>query len=444
MRHTPSTAVLEPALPTPRPSDASVSVPSLRVLHIITRLNVGGPARHTLVLGEGLRAYGFRPLVVHGSKEPSEGSLEDLLTPGGVEAIKILALGRRIHVWSDLAGFYRLLRLIFLEQPDIVHTHTAKAGTLGRLAAFGYNLTRRRARRAVVVHTFHGHVFNGYFGPIGSAAVRLAERILALLTDRIITVSERQRREICERYRIAPLWKAEVLEVGSDLDALLRLESNTSLRDRLGFAPDDVVFGYVGRLAPIKDPCTLVRAFARMAVRVPHARMLLVGDGGLRGDVEALIDELGLSERVRLTGWLRDMTAVYGAIDVGVLASLNEGTPLALIEAMAAGRPVVSTAVGGVADIVSHAQTGLLVPSGDLDGLAAAMTRLADDRSLRRRMGQAARRDIEARFALDRVLSRMSAFYTRALFDRRFQRAPTEACVERSEMQSSSRWRRAL
>lgn len=428
MPRTPSTAVLE-APASPPQAAASVSAPPIQVLHIITRLNVGGPARHAILLGEGLRAYGFRPLVVHGSKDPTEGSLEDLLAPGRVDAIKILSMRRRVRPWSDLSVLCQLTRLIFREQPDIVHTHTAKAGTLGRLAALAYNLTRRRTRRVLVVHTFHGHVFDGYFGAAGSALVRLTERLMALVTDRIITVSERQRREICERYRIAPLSKTDVLEVGSDLEPLLRLGSNTSLRDRLGFAPQHVVFGYVGRLAPIKDPATLVRAFARVVVRAPNARLLLVGDGGLRQEVESLVDELGLADYVCLTGWVRDMVAVYGAIDVGVLASLNEGTPLALIEAMAAARPVVSTAVGGVADIVSHERTGLLVAPGDVDGLANAMTRLAQDAAARDRLGQAARREIGRRFAIDRVLSRLSVFYTRALFERRFERTAAEASV---------------
>jgi glycosyltransferase involved in cell wall biosynthesis len=327
----------------------------MRVLQVITRLNVGGPARHAIQLGQGLHARGFESMLVHGVIDDTEGSLEDLLVGSDIAATKLPDLGRPVRPWHDLRALLQLNRIIFREHPDIVHTHTAKAGMLGRLAACVYNMTRRRADRCAVIHTFHGHVFSGYFGPMGSHAVRLVERGLALLTDRIVTVSHRQQRDISERYRIAPQNRVDVLELGTDL-RLLRLSTNTSLRVALEFQPHHVVFGYAGRFVPIKNLSMLIRAFAVVAQRSDDARLMLVGDGELRGEIETLVEELGLGGRVRFAGWQHDVTAIYGALDVAVLASNNEGTPLMLIEAMAAGRPVIATAVGGVADIVREGQ----------------------------------------------------------------------------------------
>jgi glycosyltransferase involved in cell wall biosynthesis len=391
----------------------------VRVLHVITRLNIGGPARHALAVATELRALGLAPMLVYGEEGPREGSFEDLIDTSRCDAVKVSGLGRRVRPRGDLRAFGQLARLMFAERPDVVHTHTAKAGTLGRLAAVAYNATRRPAERCVVIHTFHGHVFTGYFGGVTSGLVRLIERGMAAMTDRIVTVSARQKHDICQRYRIAPAAKTVVLEVGDDLEPLVRLENDTRLRDALGFAPHHVVFGYVGRFAPIKDLPTLVRGFARVAARVPDARLLLVGDGELRAATERLVDELAVGDRVRFTGWMRDLDAVYGALDVAVLASINEGTPLVLLEAMAAGRAVVATAVGGVEDIVEHDRTGILVPPRDDRALADAMERLAAAPEVRGQLGEAARCATIARLAHRRSASRLAALYGELLTERR-------------------------
>lgn len=404
------------------PNAAGLDLPSeapLRILQIITRLNVGGPARHVLGFEHALRARGHTMLLVHGSLDPSEGSLEDLVAAGQVPAPRMPALRRPPAPWHDLCALWQLTRLLFVVRPDVVHTHTAKAGTLGRMAAAAYNIVRPRADRCLVVHTFHGHVFEGYFGAIGSRMVQLVERGLACLTDRIITVSEGQKREISDRYRIAAGAKIDAIEIGTDLDSLLTLETQTRLRADLGFSPDDVVFGFVGRFVAIKDLATLVQAFARVLAAVPHARLMLVGDGELRGGIESLAGEMGLVDSVRFTGWRRDMKEVYGAIDVQVLASLNEGTPLALVEAMAAAKPVIATAVGGVSDLVTAGRTGYLVPPRDPARLAAAMIRLAVDPRARCELGTAARQEIATRFDIAHVAPRIFDLYRRGLVGRR-------------------------
>jgi glycosyltransferase involved in cell wall biosynthesis len=324
-----------------------------------------------------------------------------------------------VRPWSDLAALWTLTRLVFEERPDIVHTHTSKAGALGRVAARLYNATRRTPERCVVIHTFHGHVFSGYFSPVVSAFVRVVERTMARLCDRIITVSDRQRADICRRYRIAPASKVDVVELASDLEPLLRSTPSQSERGRLAFDPHHIVFGYVGRFVAIKNVPTLLQAFARAAVRVPDARLLLVGDGELRASTERLARELALGDRVRFTGWRRDLANVYRAMDVCVLASRSEGMPLVLIEAMAAARPVIATAVGGVPDLIAPDATGVLVEPDDVEALSNAMVRLASDRGLRDRLGAAARAEVAERFSPDRQLSATRAVYLRALADRR-------------------------
>jgi glycosyltransferase involved in cell wall biosynthesis len=402
-------------------SDAS-SPPQVKVLRIIARLNVGGPARHVATLDDRLRRAGFDPLLVYGSVGPGEASLEDLVTSLGLRTKKVPELGRAISPLSDLRALWQVAHIVFREQPDIVHTHTAKAGALGRLAALAFNVTRSRDSRCAVVHTFHGHVFRGYFGHLGTSTVQLMERLLAGITDRVLTVSAAQRREIADGYRIAPLDKTDVIELGLELDSLLSTEADPRLRTELGFGPHDVVFGYVGRFAPIKNLPELIEAFALMAPRVSHARLMLVGDGDLRPSLERIVNSLGIAGRVRFAGWRRDVAAVHGSIDVAVLSSLNEGTPVALIEAMAAARPVIATAVGGVPDVVAHERSGLIVPAGDPHALAAAMERLAVDPDMRMTMGRMGRETVRVRFSSERLAIEMTRCYRDVLATKRSRR----------------------
>ena len=388
----------------------------MKIIRVIARLNVGGPARHVVLLDQGLRARGYDTRLVHGSLAPFEASLERLATESGVPTTYIRDLGRRISPIGDLRAFVQLVRLVFRETPDVIHTHTAKAGTLGRLAACLFNITRSRRRRCVVVHTFHGHVLTGYFGPAGNAAVRLAERTLARITDRIVTISPSQRNDIVIRFGIAPAERTSVVPLGLDLRRLTCLDERApSLRGRLGIPEGALVVGYVGRFVAIKDLPTLVRAFARVAAARPEAVLLLVGDGSLRPEIESLIASLGLQQRVCLAGWIEDVVPLYATIDICALSSLNEGTPVALIEAMAAGKAVVATGVGGVADVVDHERTGLLVRPRNPEALADAILRLAGDAAERSRMGTAGRATVVGRFSAERLVDDIDQLYKAAL-----------------------------
>ena len=207
----------------------------MKILRVIARLNVGGPARHVVLLDRGLRARGHDTRLVHGSLAPFEASLEHLAVEAGLPTTHIVELGRRISPMSDLRAFTELLRLVFREAPDVIHTHTAKAGTLGRLAAGLFNITRPRRRRCLVVHTFHGHVLTGYFRPATNVAVRLAERTLARITDRVVTISPAQRADIVTRFRIAAAARTVVVPLGLDLAHLARIDPRApDLRRQFG------------------------------------------------------------------------------------------------------------------------------------------------------------------------------------------------------------------
>lgn len=390
------------------------------MLRIIARLNVGGPARHVVVLSRDLQARGYDTRLAHGVVGPGEASLEHLAVEHGLHVTTIPSLGPRISAFGDLRALLALVRLTFRETPDVIHTHTAKAGALGRLAALVFNATRRRRRRALVVHTFHGHVLNGYFSPFTSALVRLAERSLARASDRIVTVSEEQRRDIVERFSVAPAARVSVVPLGLDLGPLIGLQPGmASLRQELGIPTSAFVVGYVGRFVPIKDLETLVEAFALVSRECADAWLLMIGDGPTREAVDATARRTGVAARVRFTGWTENLPAVYGAIDVCALSSLNEGTPVALIEAMAAGKAVAATTVGGVPDVVVEGRTGLLVPPRDAPRLAAALVRLARDPELRTRMGREARADVASRFSPERLADDIARLYGAGLADKR-------------------------
>lgn len=390
----------------------------LRVCRVIARLNVGGPARHVALLDRGLRDRKCETLLAFGEVAPDEASLERLIHDFGNPAVRIPHLGRRISLLSDVRAFMALVRVFFSFQPDVVHTHTAKAGTLGRLAAFVFNLVRPPRRRCVVVHTFHGNVFSGYFGRAGSLAVRAIERGLGFITDRIVVISDQQRRELVESYRIAPARKVSVVPLGLDLRGLLALTADSpSLRDELCIASDEVVLGYVGRFAPIKDLPTLLRAFALVAAREPRARLVLAGDGETRSEAESAIRDLGLDGRVTFAGWRHDLAALYATFDTMVLSSINEGTPVAVIEAMAAGLPVVSTGAGGVVDVIEDGVTGRIVPVGDAEAFAEALLDLCRSSQTRERAGAAGRRAV-VRFEHTRLIADIERLYRSELSSR--------------------------
>ena len=380
----------------------------IKVLRIIARLNIGGPAIHTILLTAGLNNERFEPLLVTGVEGRREGNMLDLAAAKGVEPIVIPELRRNPSPKDALIALVKLYRLIRRQRPQIVHTHTTTAGLLGRLAA-------RLAGVPIVLHTFHGHVLRGYFGPLQSKALVWMERLLARITDRIVTVSEGQRRELAG-YGIAPLEKIAVVPLGFELDDLLSCESHRGeLRRELGLSDNAKLVGIVARLVPIKNHRLFLRAAKLVAEAVPQARFLVVGDGELREGLEAYARDLGLDGRVIFTGWRRDLSRLYADLDVVALTSINEGTPVSLIEAMAARVPVVATAVGGVPDVVADGETGCLVEAGDAEGLAEAITELLRNPERAKAMGRAGREAVYPRFAAQTLFTNIERLYTELL-----------------------------
>jgi glycosyltransferase involved in cell wall biosynthesis len=309
-----------------------------------------------------------------------------------------------------------LLALLFREKPDVVHTHTAKAGVIGRIAALIFNVGRRRSQRCLIVHTFHGHVFEGYFHPAISWLIRGFERLLASMSDRIIAISAAQRADLVQRFAIASDAKTVTIPLGLDLRRLLEQTADVpDYRHELSISPDDVVLGFMGRFVPIKDLGTLVMAYAMALRRRGNLQLILAGDGSERAALEKLIERAGISDRVHALSWCRDLPRFYSTIDVAVLSSRNEGTPVMVIEAMAAGKPVIATAVGGVPDLVHDGVTGVLVPAKNANAFSDAIVRLASDREERSAMGRAARCQVRDRYSDERLVKDLQTLYANAL-----------------------------
>jgi len=396
---------------------------SLRIVRIIARLNVGGPAIHTVLLTDGLNARGFASTLVTGMVSESEGDMEYYAQQRNVVPIVIPELGNSAGPIQTLRALWRLIALLRRERPHIVHTHTMKAGGLGRVAALVHNLRARLSgeRPARIVHTFHGHLFHGYFSAPVTRLFILAEWVLGLLTDRIVTVSETVQKDLVERYRVCGASRISVVPLGFDFDWVADLDHRAGeLRTRYAIPPDATVLGIVGRLTGIKNHTLLFDAVARTGRK--DLWVCVIGDGSLREPLEADARARGLEARVIFTGWERQAARIYADLDIVCLTSRNEGTPVALIEAMAAGRPFVATRVGGVPDLAVGEATqqpgglavyanGVLVEPGDADALAGALMYVADRPDLRRAMGAVGQAAVLKRFSKDRLLDETEAMY---------------------------------
>jgi glycosyltransferase involved in cell wall biosynthesis len=374
-----------------------------RVTFVVTRLNIGGVTRQIHLLNAALASHGFQPTVVFGR----EGFREGRIDLDGPNARGLPAFVRGPRPLKDASTYREIGRMLRDQRPSVVHTHLAKAGTLGRIAA-------KRARVPVVVHTFHGHVLRGYFPPFISRAFLEVERTLARRTDALIAVSESVRDDLLSLgIGTPPKWR--VIPVGVELDAFMgELPDATSARADLALPVVGPLVGIVGRLAPVKDLDTFLAAAALIGHKRPDVSFVVAGDGELRGSVEQRAREL-LGDRVRFLGWVEDLPKLYAALDVVVLTSRNEGTPMSLIEAGAAGRPVVATAVGGVPEVVQDGRTGWLVPGGDADAVAARVLELVEDPGSARAFSEAARKLVVVRFSAARMVADHATLYEELL-----------------------------
>jgi glycosyltransferase involved in cell wall biosynthesis len=318
----------------------------------------------------------------------------------------------------DVKALVKLYSLIRRERPHIVHTHTAKAGFLGRIAA-------RLAGVPVIVHTFHGHVLNGYYGPVKNWLLRRIERSLAAISDRLVTVSEQVKVELVA-HGVARAEMIAVIPLGFDLEPFLESHvQRGEFRRELGLADEIRLVGIVGRLFPIKNHRLFLDAAAKIAAQHP-TRFVIVGDGALRSALEQQAREMGIVDRVLFTGWRRDLPRIYADLDVLVVSSDNEGTPVSAIEAMAAGCPVVATRVGGLPDLINDSTIGRLVPPRDADALASAVLDLIHSPKAARELGRNAREAVRKRFAVTRLIGDIDHLYSQLLEEKAISFSPAE------------------
>jgi len=384
----------------------------IKIIHIITRLDKGGSAEETLLTVRGLDKGIYDVALVRGLSiesnmaEDEAGAVEESVRDAegeGVRVITVSSLVRRISPFYDLKAFFALIKILRYECPHIVHTHTSKAGILGRWAAFF-------ARVPVIVHTPHGHVFWGYFGRLKTGIFILLEKISALITDRLVMLTEQEKNDHLH-FHIAPENKFSVVHSGINLDRF----SNTSvdpaaMKRRLGIPEGNLVVGTTGRLTHIKGHRYLIEAAGKIVSSRPDTTFVFLGDGELLDELKNMASISGIEENIKFLGWRQDVAEVISTFDVFVLPSLNEGMGRVLVEAMALGKPIVASGIGGIPDLVADGKNGYLVPVGDVEVLAARIRRLLDDPEKREKMGNAGKR-YAVNFSADAMVEKIDQLY---------------------------------
>jgi glycosyltransferase involved in cell wall biosynthesis len=399
----------------------------IRILRLIARLNIGGPAIQAITLSSELPRDRYQTLLVYGSLGPGEGDMTYLALDKGVHRFNIKELGRNISLLDDLKSLFIIRKIIKRFKPDILHTHTAKAGTLGRLAVLSLRASILTSKKIKVFHTFHGHTFHSYFNALKTFIFIRVERFLARFTDRIIVVSEQQKKDICGTFRIADEKKVQIIRLGFDLSAYGKIATNrrTCLPDG-GTCINSKPFrvGIVGRLAAVKNHILLFEAikYLRTWAKIDRFRFIIVGDGELKTELVAEANKLNVSEAITFYGWRKNMAAVYTQLDAVVLTSKNEGTPVAIIEAMAASRPVVATAVGGVPDLIGSVmgkkrdgfqigERGLILPSENAEALAGALLFVVENQNELKSTIRRAKAFALANYSQQRLLNDIQTLY---------------------------------
>jgi len=383
----------------------------IKILRIQSRICVGGPALNTILLSAFMDSQRYSTKLVGGRLEPGEKTMEPQAFQKGVTIHMIEEMGRDPSWMSDIRALRRLIALIREYKPHIVHTHTAKAGAIGRLAAF-------LCRVPIRVHTFHGHVFHGYFHPLKTWIYIWIERFLALLSTRIVTISPAQEQDLTVRFGVVPKAKSHIIRLGFELGKLAGGQQGV-IRAELGLAAGVRLAGIVARLVPIKNHQLLLHAIAFWRKKFPEGpetRFLVIGDGESREGLEQLSAELGIDDLVVFLGWRRDLADIYADLELNILVSKNEGTPVTLIEGLACGIPILTTDVGGIRDF-ADAACGRIVPAdmaaedladhlGEL--LASGQVRL--DSEVRDRIG--------AGFDVSRLVADMEHLYEELLAEK--------------------------
>jgi glycosyltransferase involved in cell wall biosynthesis len=359
----------------------------------------------------------FETMLVTGGKEDHEQDADFLASSHQVTPVCIPEMRRPISFANDWSAYKKLKKIITEFKPDIVHTHAAKSGALGRLAA-------SHCQVPVIVHTFHGHVFHSYFNSVKTGFFLKAERWLAGFSDAIIAISEVQKKELTEDFRIAPADKFRVIPLGLDLDHFIidQEEKRKKFRREFGLDEETVAIGIIGRLVPVKNHQLFIRSIKHVIERSPSKiKAFIIGDGESRASIEELSAKLGIQfsqhtdtfhpHPLIFTSWRNDVDCICAGLDIVALTSLNEGTPVSLIEAQAAGKPVISTRVGGMADVVLENKTALLSAVNDEENYFTNLLKLVSDPELRSSLSQAGKDFVLEKFGYRRLVNNMSNLY---------------------------------
>ncbi len=391
-----------------------------KVLRILNRLNIGGPTFNAGYLTKYLEPD-YETLLVAGQKDEAEASSDFIIKDLGLKPVYIPDMYRAINPLNDRKAYRHLRQLIREYQPDIVHTHAAKAGALGRLAAIHENVP-------VVLHTFHGHVFHSYFNPIKTQVFLRIERYLAKRSSRIIAISRLQKQELGEVFKVAPLDKIEQVPLGFNLARFQEgiAEKRITFRKKYQLADDEIAIGIIGRLAPVKNHPLFLQALKQVLGQTDKkVRAFIIGDGEEREALETLAEELSIPfatekdlsqpQPLTFTSWIREIDVANAGLDAVVLCSLNEGTPVSLIEAQAANKPIISTRVGGIEDVVKEGETALLSDSGDVNGFAQNLLQLIETEGMLQQMGRDGAAYVMERYSYQRLVSDMKELYDRLL-----------------------------
>ena len=382
----------------------------IKIVRVITRL-VSGPAWHCIYLTKHLNNERFESVLVVGQPEPGEHDMLKEATEHGIQTLKISGLAREITFLKDLKSFIKLYCLLRKEKPDIVHTHTAKAGVLARLAA-------KLTGVPIIVHTYHGHIFEGYFGGLMTKLIILVEQLLARLSSKIIAISPSQKEELARFLMIDRKQKDKitVIPLGFEFDKFER-NGQTTLRKKYKIGKNTKCIGIVGRLVPIKNHSMFLEAVERIVYKNPDidAKFFIIGDGQLRTALESRIKEKGLEDYAIITGWLKDLEKVYPDLDATVVTSNNEGTPVSIIESIVSGCPVISTAVGGVTDIIEHGKTGILIEPGNTEQLVYYLEKVINEEDFFKDKTLKAKKDFIQNYSVENLVSNLSDVYTSLL-----------------------------
>ncbi|RQW05867.1 glycosyltransferase family 1 protein [candidate division KSB1 bacterium] len=376
----------------------------IKVLNIQSRICIGGPAIQIELVAKYLDRSRFDMCFLGGSIEKGETSRFHDIQKTGVKIDLIETMQRRSHPLNDLLSVWHVYWYIRKEKPDIVHTHTAKAGAVGRLAAFF-------ARTPVILHTFHGHSFENYFSRPLTTFFILLERILARISTRIIAISELQKADLTEKYKIARPDRVALVKIGLELGPYLARGKTNDLKQSLGLADDAILVGTVGRLVPIKNFAMALRVMAKIRISNPRVHLCIAGDGPERGRLAELAKELDLHQAVHMPGWIFNMPSFYAGIDIFMLTSLNEGTPVSILEAMASRCPVVATAVGGVPDLIKDKVNGYCCASNDVTAMSNHINSIIKNQKMASDLCEAARQFVIQEYSKEKFISEIEDLY---------------------------------